>query len=97
MNPIRNPFSRDEYPALTDAINGVVNGQPRPVEDPITEDAMTAERDAELRGKMKREKDYGEYRKLRAQREKEAKSKKKMHDPRNNKKSFSIEEQNIHI
>ena len=76
MNPIRNPFSRDEYPALTDAINGVVNGQPRPVEDPITEDAMTAERDAELRGKMKREKDYGEYRKLRAQREKEAKSKK---------------------
>ena len=55
---------------------GVVNGQPRPVEDPITEDAMTAERDAELRGKMKREKDYGEYRKLRAQREKEAKSKK---------------------
>ena len=76
MNPIRNPFSRDEYPALTDAINGVVNGQPRPVEAPITEDAMTAERDAELRGKMKREKDYGEYRKLRAQREKEAKSKK---------------------
>ena len=76
MNPIRNPFSRDEYPALTDAINGVVNGQPRPVEDPITEDAMTAERDAELRGKIKREKDYGEYRKLRAQREKEAKSKK---------------------
>ena len=55
---------------------GVVNGQPRPVEDPITEDAMTAERDAELRGKIKREKDYGEYRKLRAQREKEAKSKK---------------------
>lgn len=55
---------------------GVANGQPRPVEDPITEDAMTAERDAELRGRMKREKDYGEYRKLRAQREKEAKSKK---------------------
>ena len=76
MNPIHNPFTRDAYPALTDAINGVVNGQPRPVEDPITEDAMTAERDAELRGKMKREKDYGEYRKLRAQREKEAKSKK---------------------
>jgi len=36
MNPIRNPFSRDEYPALTDAINGVVNGQPREVEEAVT-------------------------------------------------------------
>jgi hypothetical protein len=79
MNPIHNPFSRDEHPDLTAAILGVVNGQPRPVEDPITEDAMTAERDAELRGKMKREKrekNYGEYLRLYAQREKEAKSKK---------------------
>ena len=79
MNRITNPFSRDEHPDLTAAINGVVNGQPRQVEDTITEDAMTAERDAELRGKMKREKrkkDYGEYLRLHAQREKEAKSKK---------------------
>ena len=35
MNPIHNPFTRDAYPALTDAINGVVNGQPRPVEEDI--------------------------------------------------------------
>lgn len=35
MNPRQpyNPFSRDEYPALTDAIRGVVNGQPREVEE----------------------------------------------------------------
>lgn len=36
MNPIRNPFSRDEYPALTDAINGVVNGQPHEVDEAVT-------------------------------------------------------------
>jgi hypothetical protein len=40
MNPIRNPFSRDEYPALTDAINGVVNGQPRKVEEEVTPKRM---------------------------------------------------------
>ena len=36
MNPIRNPFSRDECPALTDAIRGVVNGQPLEVEEAVT-------------------------------------------------------------
>lgn len=38
MNPRQpyNPFSRDEYPALTDAIRGVVNGQPREVEEAVT-------------------------------------------------------------
>lgn len=50
MNPIRNPFSRDEYPALTDAINGVVNGQPRPVE----EDLQTPERAAEMGARKKK-------------------------------------------
>jgi len=40
MNPIRNPFSRDAYPALTDAITGVVNGQPRQVEEEITPKRM---------------------------------------------------------
>jgi hypothetical protein len=40
MNPIRNPFSRDEYPALTDAITGVVNRQPRQVEEEITPKRM---------------------------------------------------------
>ena len=120
MNPIHNPFSRDEHPDLTAAILGVVNEshtraqlekksttelralrkthaskgakadsrsaetlahihgilRSRGAGAALDEDAMTAERDAELRGKMKREKDYGGYRKLRAQREKEAKSKK---------------------
>lgn len=40
---ITSPFSRDAYPALTDAIMGVVNGQPRQVE----EDIQTPERRAE--------------------------------------------------
>lgn len=40
-----NPFSRDEYPALTDAIRGVVNRQSRPVE----EDVQTPERAQETR------------------------------------------------
>jgi hypothetical protein len=73
---------------LREYVNNVVNKliediqtpkRAKQQEDPITEDAMTAERDAELRGKMKQEKrkkDYGEYLRLYAQREKEAKSKK---------------------
>ena len=42
MNPRQpyNPFSRDEYPALTDAIRGVVNGQPREVEEEVTPKRM---------------------------------------------------------
>jgi hypothetical protein len=50
MNPIRNPFTRDAYPALTDAIKGVVNGQPRPVE----EDLQTPERAAEMVARKKK-------------------------------------------
>ena len=42
MNPRQpyNPFSRDEYPALTDAIRCVVNGQPREVEEEVTPKRM---------------------------------------------------------
>jgi hypothetical protein len=49
MNPIHNPFSRDEHPDLTAAINGVVNGQPRPVE----EDIQTPARERQMKRKMK--------------------------------------------
>ena len=49
MNPIHNPFTRDAYPALTDAINGVVNGQPRPVK----EDIHTPERAEQQRKRIK--------------------------------------------
>jgi hypothetical protein len=49
MNPIHNPFSRDEHPDLTAAINGVVNGQPRPVE----EDIQTPARERQMKRNMK--------------------------------------------
>jgi len=50
MNPIHNPFTRDEHPDLTAAILGVVNGQPRPVE----EDLQTPERAAEMGARKKK-------------------------------------------
>ena len=37
---IHSPFTRDAYPALTDAILGVVNGQPREVEEEVTPKRM---------------------------------------------------------